>query len=96
MSSQSPDSRGLPEQFGSADRIDSLRLDSLRKELEGKIENKLATSFFYWSFGGAFGAIIVIGLWLISGIDSKIDSLFDKISLMNDKVIVIETKVEKR
>ena len=59
------------------------RADSLRKELDSKIEQKVSNHVFYWA--------IVIFLAVIGGAFAYISKVNDKVYSVNDRLIRIET-----
>jgi hypothetical protein len=67
-------------------------LTDLRRELEGKIERKLHSQFFYWACG-------VIALVLVGSLGYfvvQINSANNKYDSLINKVTVLETKMDER
>ncbi len=72
-------------------------VESVRKEVEGKIEKlddkmekKISEKWFFWIVGG----LIVIAGTILSYFAYEISAINTKVDTLNDKVIVVDTKMD--
>lgn len=68
------------------------RVDGLRLELEGKVDKKLSESTFFWVMGVA---VVVVG-GILTFVMGEVSRTNDKMEKLNEKVIVIDTKIGER
>ncbi len=66
--------------------------DSLRKELEEKIERRVTLPIFQWTVGLIVGALIVVLGGAFSFFVVQISDIRNKVEKLNDRTTILETR----
>ena len=74
------------EQFGRS------HLDDVRKELDGKIENRVTEKMFFW----VIGVLVVIATGIFSFTFIQIGKIDDRTEGISKRTTIIETQIEER